>query len=248
MRRAPFQHEHWSGRFTVTPREEEALLDEMMANGDIVTTTEVANSTLSVKMHEPGWTPVFGNKGGRDDCAIGLRKSRFALLEGGTAPLSHRTYIDERGQRVTPHAGAYAVVRDLLNDEVGVVAVVHMPHGVEAAIAKGEYNSEVTRAYRSYVRGLRRLVRSLAKTYKAAWTMIVGDWNLDLHKTWVNAYFKTRFVGYHLNFTKPYPLGGTDYARLIDFALLQGLRPKGEPVIHRPRRAGFDHFGWSEVL
>lgn len=244
----PFRHEHGSGRFTASAHEEEALLDAMMEKGDLVTTTEIANPRLSAKMRERGFTPVFGNKGGRDDCGIALRDSRFSLLEGDTARLSHRTYIDERGQRVTPHAAAFAVVKDKMTGKTGVVLVVHMPHGVEGAIAKGNFNSDLTRAYRSYVRGVRRLARELARNYHADWVLIAGDWNLNLSRLWVEAYFMARFVQYRPNFTAPYPKGGTDAGRLIDFALLKGLRPKGEPRIHRRHESGFDHLRWHEIL
>jgi len=243
-----FEHDHLSGRFTATPAEEEAALDEIMTWADLITTTEVSGNLRARCLREPGFTAVFGNKGSRDDCGLAVRNSRFNLLDGGTETLSPLTYITERGVRSDTTEGAYAVVEDKHEGgEVGVVVVVHMPHGMQDALRTGKVGDDVARAYRDILRGARRLANRLARKWKAGWTQIVGDWNLNIKRLWVQAYLRLQFPNYRVNFTKPYPVRGTFSVQIIDRAMLRGIKVRKGPTIN-PAYEGFDHRGFSQGL
>lgn len=243
------RHDHLSGRFTATPAEEEAALDALMQRSDLVTTTEVDANLRARALREPGWTAVFGNKGSRDDCGIAMRDSRLHLIEGGTKTLSPLRYKTERGTLSDTTEGAYAVVQDLGREpRRGVVVVVHMPHGMQDDLRLGTVGSDVAKAYRDILKGARRLANRLTRKYRAAWTMIVGDWNLNIKHPWVAPYLALQFPRYTVNFAKPYPAKGTFGPEIIDLALLWGIGTSllGPKILRR--QPGFDHVAWAELL
>jgi hypothetical protein len=242
-----FTHTHASGRFTATPGQVEAAIDDYMANSDLVTVTEVDANIRARCLNEKGWHAVFGDKGPRDDCGLAVRDTAFALVKGGTETLSPLRYMTEAGHLSDTTDGAYAVLRHRNAKTVGVVVVVHMPHGMQEELRKNRITSDVAKAYRDILRGARRLANRLARQFSATWTMIVGDMNLNIKKSWVQAYLKQNFPNYQVNFTKPYPPRGTFMASIIDLALLRGIKVRGRPVILF-RKAGFDHVGWRQIL
>lgn len=242
-----FQHDHLSGRYTASRAQEEQALDEIMLRSDLVTTSEVSRGLLARCLKEPGFTAIFGNKGPRDDCGIAVRNMRFKVLDGGTETLSPLTYMTESFGMSDTTEGAYAVLRDKHNSRVGVVVVVHMPHGMQDDLRTGAFGSDVARAYRDILKGARRLANGLARDHHADWTMIVGDWNLNIKRLWVQAYLKMQFPSYRVNFSKPYPLKGTFGPGIIDLALLRDIEEATQPRI-LARHKGFDHRGWLQFL
>lgn len=243
-----FEHVHASGRFTATPAEEEAALDDYMRRADLLTTTEVDANLRARCLREPGFIGVFGNKGPRDDCGFAIRRSRFDLLEGGTKTLSPLRYMTEQGHLSDTTEGAYGVLKDKSTRLVGVLVVVHMPHGMQDALRKGAVGDDVAKAYRDILRGAKHLANGLARNHQADWTMIVGDWNLNVKSVWVPVYLKAQFPTYHVNFKRPFPHRGTFGSSLIDLAMLRGLLVvKGNPRI-LSHKVGFDHVGWAQTI
>lgn len=242
-----FRHDHLSGRYTATPEQEERALDDLMSEADLITTTEVDANVRARCLREPGFTAVFGNKGSRDDCGLAVRKSRFLLLEGGTHTLSQLTYQTESHGISDTTEGAYGVIKDKVTGEIGVVVVVHMPHGMQEDLRKGRAGSDVARAYRGILKGAKHLANGLSRVYHAAWTMIVGDWNLNIKSAWVRPFFVANFPSYSVNWDKPYPAGGTFQGLIIDLALLRGIKVVAGPRLLHPED-GFDHRGWTELL
>lgn len=248
MGNAVLEHDHLSGRYTATTREQEVAFDEIMSDEtDLLTTTEVDKNSRARCLREKGWWSVFGDKGPRDDCGIAGRRERLERLYGDTTVLSDLTYKTERGTQSSRTVGAFAVVKDKRTGLTGVVAVAHLPHGMQDEIRTGKIRSDVARAYRDIVRGLKREANRLARVWKAAWTMIVGDFNIDVKRLWVQAYLKRTFPTYKVNWTRPFPTAGTFGGRIIDLAMLRGLRVRRGPKIE-PRHEGFDHRGFSEGL
>lgn len=243
-----FVHDHVSGRFTASANQEAAMVDASLRVCDLFTTTEVSDPARSKALNKTGFTSVYGNKGGRDDCGIAIRDQRFHTLDKGTEALSPLRYTLESGGRADTTEGAYAVIRDLINhDRIGVVVVVHMPHGMQDDLRLDRPGSDVAKAYRDIMRGARRLANRLKRKFKAAWTMIVGDWNLNAKSLWVPLWLKTVFPTYHLNWQPPYPKGGTWRKMIFDMALLRGIETRRNPQLLR-HRTGFDHVGWRELL
>lgn len=245
-----FVHDHMGGRFTATHGQEATAIGAILDLTDLLTTTEIDAPDRSRCLLDPRFHTVFGNKGPRDDCGIAVRKSRFDLLEGGTRELSPLTYQTESHGQSSPTVGAYAVVKDVrLTKSVGtgVVVVVHMPHGMQDALRTGQIGDDVARAYRDILDGARRLANRLARNYHADWTIIVGDWNLDIKHVWVQLYLRARFPSFRVNFAKPYPARGTFGKGIICLAMLRGIKPQREPLL-LTKRPGFDHVGWREVL
>ena len=242
-----FDHIHASGRFTASTKEEEAAVDSYMRQSDLLTVTEVDAAARSKCLAEPGWNPVFGNKGGRDDCGLSVRKSVFVVQDEGTSTLSPLRYRTERGKLADTTEAAFAVIREKTTAKVGVVIVVHMPHGMQDELRTNHIRSDVAKAYRDMVKGIRKLANRLNKKHNANWTMIVGDWNLNIKSAWVGPYFRVNFPGYSVNFHKPYPSWGSFGKTLIDLALLRGIKVKKGPNV-LPHKAGFDHVGWKQTL
>jgi hypothetical protein len=247
-----FVHDHQSGRFTVSPEAEEAMVDYSLHGGaDLFTTTEISKNSQARCLREPGFTAVFGNKGSRDDCGLAIRDERFRTIDKGTETLSDRVYETESFGTADTHEGAYAVIEDkhaeFARKSVGVVVVVHLPHGMQDDLRLGRPGSDVAKAYRSIMRGARRLATRLRRKYRAHWVMIVGDWNLNLKNSWVPLFLKGVFPTYHLNFQKPYPKRGTWGPMIFDFALLWGIDNRRNPRI-LSRKPGFDHLGWRQLL
>lgn len=241
-----FVHIHASGRYTASPGQVEEAMDDYMAHADMVTVTEVDNNLRARTLREEGWQAVFGNKGPRDDCGLSIRRSKFVLLEGGTQTLSHRVYRTEAGHMSDTTEGAYAVVREKAG-VTGVVVVVHMPHGMQEDLRNGGPDDDVAKAYRSILRGARRLANQLARAWRVEWTMIVGDWNLNIRAAWVREFLKEEFPNFHINFSRPYPRQGTFGDGIIDLAMLRGCKAVLGPKV-LPQYPGFDHVGWKETL
>lgn len=241
-----FIHTHASGRFTATPAEEEAALDDYMSHSAMVTVTEVDANLRARCLKEPGFLAVFGDKGPRDDCGIALRLSVFKVLDSGTETLSELRYKTEQGKLSDTTEGAYAVVREKATNKIGVTVVVHMPHGMQDQLRTGRITSDVAKAYRDILRGARRLANRLARKFKAHWTMIVGDWNLNIKKPWVQTYLRAAFPNFKVNWRPPFPMRGSFMLSIIDLALLRGANVTRPTLL--PHRVGFDHVAWRQNL
>jgi hypothetical protein len=244
-----FVHDHQSGRFTASDAEEREMVNESLAHCDLFTTTEISKNSQARALRAPGFSSVFGNKGPRDDCGIAARRDRFRVIDKGTETLSERTYMTESFGMADTHEGAYMVIEDKRAEtkSIGVVVVVHMPHGMQDDLRLGRPGSDVAKAYRSIMRGARRLATRLRRKYRSTWVMIVGDWNINVKAPWVNLFLKGVFPTYHVNFRPPYPARGTFGGLVIDFALLQGIDNPRNPLIGGVD-PGFDHRGWRQLL
>jgi hypothetical protein len=124
---------------------------------------------------------------------------------------------------------------------------VHMPHGMQDEVRTNHIHSDVGRAYVAIEQGAEDLAKRLTSKHDANWTMIVGDWNLNIKSDWVRPYMLRRFNGYTVNWHQPYPARGTFEKTIIDFALLRGIKIIGGPEI-LSRQPGFDHVGWRQTL
>lgn len=243
----PLVQDHLSGRFTASGQEEEGALDEMMDGSHLVTTTEVDALVRSKHLHEPGWWSVYGDKGPRDDCGIAGKISRLKLLHGETVVLSDRTYQTERGTQSSKTVGAFAAVQDRVTGEIGIVAAVHTPHGMQDELRTGNIRSDVAKAYRDIIKGLRKTANKWARKWKATWVNITGDWNVNVKRPWVQAYLKAQFPRYTLNWKNRMPAGGTWGKMIFDASMLRGIKVGWGPRL-LPRFKGFDHRGYEQGL
>lgn len=244
------KHTHMSGRFTVTGGQEEAATDQILAECDRFSTTEVDANIRARCLREPGFEAVFGDKGPRDDCGLSFRKSVFEVLDGETIALSPLRYRNERHQLAGETVAAVAAIREVDTGKVGIDLVWHSPHGMRDQLRTAHYNTDVARAYRSQGAGARAIMNDWTRRHDADWGEIEGDFNIDLRALWVQAYLKTTFPGYHVNFHKPYPHRGTFRGsdEIIDLGLLRGkVEVIRGPAIGQPIK-GFDHIRWTETL
>jgi hypothetical protein len=97
-------------------------------------------------------------------------------------------------------------------------------------------------------RGIRKHQRRLRREWKCSARMVVADWNLDIKRTAVRAYFSGCFPSLRSTWEPPFPEGGTHGKRIIDIAFInRGLRVVQPPVLRKHTGAS-DHTAFRQVL
>lgn len=206
-----FKAAHLSGRWDRPPRSLRRQLRRAAKRGaTLLTLTEVADRGRPDAVRLPGWTTcqdVDGPGGSRFDlgeCAIMVDDDAWRVLRW-------RTYVigPDRG----PGNRVIMVMALLASRETGrtlLVSTSHLMSGVE-----GNWRGQRAAFFRQDVDRWRRINLTWRRAFKPDAEATVADWNLDLHRAWVEAYLEDAWDG--LDAPLRLPKGGTHGRRLIDF-------------------------------
>lgn len=188
---------------------------------DVITATEAGDFDRGDALDAPGYVRCQVTGGGRpgaDECAVALSRETMRLVHFEAAVVTRERYRQGTGKLRAP-LNALVVVGEHIETGVRIcLGVIHLPSSVQDGDewARGPRVA----AYRSAVRGLKKLVHRIAKRYKAL-PWITADWNLDLGRLWVRAYLHGIWPGKHFTWSKKDAGGeGTHGPRLIDFSVL----------------------------
>lgn len=242
-----FHHGHSSGRFDRSPASLEVLLDQMMASNDLITGTEV-DGVRATRLNENGWAHHSGKNGDAQSLYVAWAKSQWSLVASGETYLTTQRYYRQGGAEAPRQEGLWVVLKHLGSGETLAVLVVHEPAGIEGHGGPfGIYKALARRVgvHYSSVKGIKPVKKMLKKKYKPSAFMVGGDWNLNIGRLDVRAFFKTIFPGATPNFTHT-PHVGTLGKRIIDIWFLWKLIVRRAPKIH-PTPAS-DHRWYDEVL
>ena len=230
------RHVHTSGRFDVSRRVLEKDLDRVIAESDLVTTTEIHDKRRASALEEPGWQRFWRPGRLAGECGMSFRTDKWQLVTGSTPVLTRKTFriASNDGRKSVGHA-ATALLRSVATGRTVLVSVAHMPSNVESADGKDWSHSAKDRvnAYKDAVRGWKEHIRATVKQEAPDVVLVTGDWNLDLKRSWVRRWLRGKWddLGItNLDWKAPLPHGGTlvDHRfgrtrkRIIDATLLSG--------------------------
>lgn len=245
MTRVPIGHINAAGRFDQSPQAFGDSLDHYRTLADVITVTEVDRNARARLLDSKTWAGIWGDRSPRDDCGITWNTHTARKVWAGTLPLSHRTYVNERGNRTGITAAAFAV---LDHDGARVVwGSAHTPHGMQDELRRDRVRTDVGRAYVSITDAYLRRGLALAQTHAADAIVLSADMNLNLRAAWVRAWFAAYRIKarLHLNWRQPYPHRGTHGTELIDATLYRGLTLTAPPRL-LPPAPGDDHTAYLE--
>lgn len=241
---------HSSGRFDEAAHAFRLAVLAYMAICQALSVTEVDRDARARELQPPGWNGTWGDKGPRDDCGIATEKAAFTLVHEETYTLSHRRYVNERGETADTTEAAFQVVRDRHGD-LGLLGSIHTPHEHKVLadqLRTGHVHTDVALAYVDIVRGYFRRARELMHEHDIKYAALSGDWNLDFRQAWVRAWFAKNHPAWTLNWDpKHLPAKGTHGHELIDATFLIGLHVVGQPRI-LARDPHDDHVAYVETL
>lgn len=243
------RHVHASGRFNQSPADFDRALNRFRREkASVITVTEIDNDARAKMLDAPGWSSTYGDKGPRDDCGIAWQDAVWTKVFGNTLPLSHRTYVNERGDRTGVTAGAFAVLEHHNGRRV-LWGSMHTDHGMQDELRQDRIRSDLALAYMSITRSFRGRAVSLAQERKADAMVLSADWNLNIRAAWVRAWFAAyrKGTGLRLNWQPPYPHRGTHGTELIDASLYRGLVLAKPSVVLAPDQ-GDDHTAFLNVF
>ena len=240
-----------SGRFTQTPTQFAHQLAPYRAIASLIAGSEVDNPHRSRVLLVPGWGSVFGDISGRDDCFVTWDQTIWREVWADTKPLSHRTYIDERGHRTGITAGAFAVLDHRETGYRLVKGYAHTPHGMQDDLRSGHVRTDVGLAYLSITRSFRNRALHLQRRFDADGIDISADWNLNAANAWVRAWFHAyrHGTGLALNWRPPYPDRGTFGGMFVDATLYsRRTLSLSRPSTVLPRAQGDDHCAYENQM
>lgn len=208
------RHVHSSGKFNVSASVLERDLDRFMADSDLVTMTEVHTRRRAAALDEQGWRRFWRPGHVAGECGLSWRTNKWDLVSGASQRLTGRTFrAAHNDRRKSVGHAATALLRSVDSGRTVLVSVAHMPSNVESPNGHG-WNHQVpdrVRAYKAAILGWRRHVRSMIAQHQPDAVMVTGDWNLDMKRSWVRHWLRSKWddVGTNLDWKKPFPHGGT---------------------------------------
>lgn len=207
--------DHMSSRFDRTPLSLfNAIRDSIKAGAEILTFTEVANDRRAAQLRAFGWKVLRDDRGDLGEVAIAFNPQVWAVEK-------HRTYV--LGPDSGPGGREVAIVallRHVATKRTLLISTSHMPSAVEGRW--GALTRRV-RVYQSSLQNWRRIIRHWYRTEVPDGILITADWNLNLHRAWVRAYFRAAWPGVRIPVA--WPKQGTHAGgRLIDFPLGRRIR------------------------
>lgn len=230
-----FTHIQLSGLWDASPARWQAAIDAACKRADIVTVTE---STL-LRFHAPhGFVLIHFEGPGRNECSILYRKEMFEETgeDPWCLPVSKTPYALGSG-KIRPRIHLLGVeLRHRRTSEVVNAEVLHTPSAIEG---KGGLVAGVRRT-KALTEALAAITAHRKSELRGEASIIGGDWNLDLRKKWVQAFYRSTLRGFR-NAWRTLPKSGTHGKRVIDgVRFTKRLRVVGSSAVLAPV-AGFDH-------
>lgn len=231
----PIHHIHSSSRGPKPASTLETALDEFITKADLITLTEVRFGARVTTLKERGWSYFHGG-GEYDQAPVMWSNLHWGQVHAASYEAADQVYSTEGGG--TTHAPYITAV---VLEQVGskkrfLVMVVHPPASIEGGSGEGGiWDPTVARrviAAQQTIRSVKRIKRRLVKRFKPQGVMVVGDWNLNINRAAVRAFFTARFPRMTVNWRMDTTEHGTLGKRFIDFALLRGVRVVHGPTSH----------------
>lgn len=237
-----FVHVHASGRFDRSPASLETALDTYVyhEHADLLTLTEVSGNPRSSTLPESQWSVVQSKDGGRkSDSAILFNNNTWTLRFQEVVP------IVQGDGSILPVWAVFAVLKHE-SGKVVVVSSAHLPRSVEGKTGFSKVEAKRVRATLSGSQQWRQHANGLYREWDADAILLAADWNLNIKKSWVQRWFKKSAPAYDANWQGKMPVRGTLGKRIIDIALLRGLRVVSREIL--PHNKSSDHTPYREVL
>lgn len=241
----PVRDLHWSGFHAAPERAWHDLADAFAANAQVGAVTEATGLVAP-----EDWGTYRARERGAE-CVILWDRNRYAAVHpesdcGGSASLTSRTFFTGKGNERPGVVATYRLLHDVVDDYDLLRLAAHFPASVQA----GDGFSSVVRrviAWRSAVRGLRRVVLELKGELRPDEITVSFDGNVDLRRKVWRAYLNHAMRGTGLRVVAP--TEGTHHDRAID-GFLTTLRhhPHGSGVRVLSKIPGFDHRGAAATL
>lgn len=208
-------------------------LDELLDPADVIGLTEIASKNRGNVVDDvDDWTGVRGPDGPFGEVG-------FMFRDAAWRPLGHECV--ELGPDLGPGDLIVAIIVAAVHVETGARALFidkHLPADVESSWRA------MTRRVRAHIaagRVERERIRAWRRRVKPNAIVSLGDWNVDALKAWVRAMLRAEWVGWGFGDLDDVGTHGAGKGRLIDFALLRGVRRAVQRVLPRHRHS--DHRG-----
>lgn len=227
----------------------ETALDFYMKQSVLITLTEVRVGKRVSTLPEQGWGYFHGDHP-QDQTPVLWDNSRFKFIAGYSYLAFKGFYSNSKGKpRRAPRITA-VVLEDRETGKRLLVIVVHPPASIEGHTGPGHiWDPKVPSrvlAAQATIAKVKVIKRELRRKHKTDGVMVVGDWNLNILRPAVRAYFKALFPRAEVNWKMNTKNRGTLGRRYIDFALLWGLKVLRGPTSHPT--ASSDHRYFRQVL
>lgn len=222
-----------SGRYDRSPNSLRQSVAAAIDDSDIVLLTEVAGvRRRAVLQSFPGWTLHQDvEHGDAAEVAILTRDAVWSTRHFGAHVLA-----PDLGPGGRVIAGL-AVLRHVHSRRLFMVSVSHLPATVE-----GNYAGARGQAHNDAVKRLSALHRAMRRTYRVKAEAAFADWNLNLHKQWVQVWIRKAFASATIARSEVIPAGGTHAGgRLIDWFVRRGWRVETWKIL--PVSYASDHRG-----
>ncbi|HSX68117.1 hypothetical protein [Nocardioides sp.] len=206
-----------------------ADIDRSSAAADVILLTEVYDRRAALARIVPaGWTLHQVTGSDLAEVAILTRDAEWVALHYSANVVGPDPGPGNRvvcGLAVLEHTNGHRFM----------VSISHMPSGVES-----NWAGKRARIYRRAVKGIEKLHTDRFFTYAPNAEAAFADWNLNAHRRWVRAYFKSAVRRMTFPRAAIVPKGGTHAGgRLIDFFLRRGWRVNRWVIL--PATDGSDH-------
>lgn len=239
-----FKHTHSSGRYDAAADRLNNAARSYSKTSSLLTFTEVSSEARERALQLPGFKVLATDHGLKDDSAIVFDTSIWELVE------HHPVLVGRHRFKIGRHLSSplwaqVAVLEHKVAKKRIVVGVCHFPSSVEGDLAHKRRTDRVL-AWNQATGQLRKHVNKMKRKYKAKGAILSADWNINFKHRWARAFVKAKFPLWTLVWSKTLPARGTHGARLIDAAVLKGLRVLKAFV--EPDDNSSDHVPWSEVI
>lgn len=219
-------------------------------NPSIVALTEIFSPARSKRLKEEGYTPY--HEVGTDSAAL-WDSDIWRPLYAKTEQVTELTYWTKEGKPTKPQKAVFVVLEHLVTGHRVLLVATHYPPRTEGTGGPGGiWRPELIRRWsvtQSAIAGIRSRRSELRKEFKVDAEIVTGDWNLNIMRAAVRAWFAATLPGLKPNFSTSYKGAGTiggKKGRVIDFSLLRHLTVMEEPVVFKV--VGTDHKSASTKL
>lgn len=241
----PVRDLHWSGYHAAPERAWAELADALDGHAHLGAVTEATGVVTPI-----GWG-CYKPKGRGAECAILWNRGRYRAAGPdsdcqGARVLTTQTFYTGKGNERPGVTATFKLLHDNADDYDLLRIAVHLPASVQAGDGFSTKARRVL-AWRSAIRGLRKMVRDLDLELQPHEITVSADFNVDLTRKAWRVYLNRSMVGTGLRVKAP--TEGTHHDRAID-GFLTTLRrhPNGSGVRVLPKIRGFDHRGALAVL
>jgi exonuclease III len=206
---------HASQRYTSLASTLAAAAARHRKRASIVTYTEVGGQERRQAVLADGWRGQFAA-----DCGVTWDTEKWDLDEAHTVATDQRWTTKDGGPGRTL-ASPVVVLRARDGGALVIIAVVHLPAGVESLLGRGGVSRVAAHAAhaRKVSRAVNRLRRDLRRSgNRGTVCVIVGDWNVNALARVGRAWLASTFPLWET----VAPDRGTHGPRVIDFAKVRG--------------------------